>query len=99
MKIILKESHRIVYERRTHEITVDIDGVTYTIRNSEDNNGADYYVMSDNLNDGNWINPYDIQDGELKDVIMTLANAAYDDFIFGESNVGDEVDMEELSDY
>jgi hypothetical protein len=99
MKVTLKEPTQIVYEKRTHEITVDIDGVEYIIRNSEDDNGVDYYVYSENLNDGDWMNPYDIEDEELKDVIEKLANAAYDDFIFGDSKVGLEVDMDELEDY
>ena len=99
MKVTLVEATQVVYEKRTHEITVDIDGVEYIIRNSEDDNGVDYYVYSENLNDGNWMNPYNIEDEELKDVIEKLANAAYDDFIFGNSKIGKEVDMEELNDY
>ena len=45
------------------------------------------------------MNPYDIEDESLKDVIEKLANAALDNYIFSESNEGKEVDMEELNDY
>lgn len=99
MKTILKESHRVVYEMRTHQIVVEIDGVEYIIRNAEDDNGVEYHVLSDNLNGGQWMKPHEIEDEELKDAIEKLANAAYDDYIFGESKVGKEVDMEELEDY
>lgn len=99
MKVTLTQATDVVYQKTTHEITVDIDGVEYIIRHTEDDNGVDYYVYSENLNDGNWMNPYDIEDEDLKDVIEKLANAAYDDFIFGDSKVGLEVDMEELNDY
>ena len=99
MKVTLKEHTQVVYQKTTHEIKVDIDGVEYIIRNSEDDNGVEYYVWSENLNDGKWMNPRDIEDELLKDAIEKLANAALDDFIFSESNEGKEVDMEELNDY
>lgn len=99
MKVTLKQEHRIVYQKTTHQIEVEIDGVEYVIRQGEDDNGVDLYVLSDDLNDGNWINPYDMEDGELKDVLVKLANAAYDDFIFSSSNVGKEVDLDELEEY
>lgn len=99
MKVTLTEGTRVVYERRTTEITVDIDGVEYIIRNSEDDNGCDYFVYSENLNDGNWTDPYELEDGELKDVIQKLAETCYDDFLFSDSRVGQEVDLEELEDY
>ena len=99
MKVTLKEHTQVVYQKTTHEIKVDIDGVEYIIRNSEDDNGVEYYVWSENLNDGKWMNPCDIEDELLKDAIEKLANAALDDFIFSESNEGKEVDMEELNDY
>lgn len=99
MKVTLKEHTQVVYQKTTHEIKVDIDGVEYIIRNSEDDNGVEYYVWSENLNDGKWMNPYDIEDESLKDVIEKLANAALDNYIFSESNEGKEVDMEELNDY
>lgn len=99
MKVTLTQATNVVYQKTTHEIAVDIDGVEYIIRHTEDDNGVEYYVYSENLNDGNWMNPYDIEDEDLKDVIEKLANAAYDDFIFGDSKVGLEVDMDELNDY
>ena len=99
MKVTLTEESRVVYERRTTQIKVEIDGVEYTIRNSEDDNGCDYYVYSESLNDGNFMDPYDLEDGELKDVIQKLAETCYDDFLFSESRVGKEVDLEELNDY
>lgn len=99
MKVVLKEAHRVVYQKTTHQIKVEINGVVYIVRNSEDDNGVEYHVYSEKLNDGNWINPYDIEDIELKNIIEKLANAAYDDYIFSESNEGKEVDMEELNDY
>lgn len=99
MKVTLKEHTQVVYQKTTHEIKVDIDGVEYIIRNSEDDNGVEYFVWSENLNDGNWINPYDIENIELKNVIEKLANAAYDDFLFSEEKVGKEVNVDELNDY
>jgi hypothetical protein len=87
-----------VYEKRTNQIIVDIDGREFIIRNSEDDNGCEYFVYSETLTD-NWIDPNVLEDSELKDVLINLANAAYDDFIFGESRVGKEVDLEELQDY
>ena len=98
MKVTLKEATEVVYQKTTHEITVDIDGKEYIIRNSEDDNGTEYYVLNEDLGD-NWIQPHTIEDEELKDLIQKLANAAYDDFIFGERKVGKEVDLEELEDY
>lgn len=99
MKVTLKEGHQIVYQKTTHQIEVEIDGVDYIVRQGEDDNGVDLYVLSDDLNDGNWINPYDMEDGELKEVLVKLANSAYDDFIFSSSNVGKEVDLDELEEY
>ena len=99
MKVTLKDSTRVVYEKRTTQIKVEIDGVEYTIRNSEDDNGCDYHVYSESLNNGVFMNPYDLEDGELKDVIIKLAETCYDDFLFSESREGKEVDMEELNDY
>ena len=99
MKVILKEESRIVYERKTTQIKVDIDGVEYTIRNSEDDNGCDYHVFSETLNDGHFMNPYDLEDGELKDVITKLAETCYDDYLYSSSKVGQEVDINELEDY
>ena len=34
MKVTLTEESRVVYEKRTTQIKVEIDGVQYTIRNS-----------------------------------------------------------------
>ena len=97
MKITLKEGARVVYQRTTNEITVEIGGVDYTIRNSEDDNGCDYYVYSETLNDGNFMNPYDIEDEELQEVIVRLAEGAYDDYTFGSQiKVGDEINIDEL---
>ena len=98
MKVILKEATDVVYQKTTHQITVDIDGTEYTIRNSEDDNGVEYYVFNKDLDD-NWIRPHTIEDVDLRETIELLANAAYDDFLFGESKVGKEVDLEELQDY
>jgi len=98
MKVTLKEAIDVVYQRTTHQIAVDIEGKEYLIRNSEDDNGAEYYVFNEELDD-KWIHPHTIEDDELRDVIEKLANAAYDDFLFGESRVGKEVDLEELEDY
>lgn len=98
MKVTLKEPVEIVYQKTTHQITVDIDGKEYIIRNSEDDNGVEYYVLNDDLSDY-WIRPHEIEDTDLRETIEKLANAAYDDFIFGESNVGKEVDLDELEDY
>jgi hypothetical protein len=99
MKVTLTDESRVVYEKRTTQIKVEIDGVEYTIRNSEDDNGCDYHVYSESLNDGVFMNPYDLEDGELKDVIIKLAETCYDDFLFSDSRVGQAVDLEELEDY
>jgi len=98
MKVILKEATDVVYQKTTHQITVDIDGTEYIIRNSEDDNGVEYYVFNKDLDNG-WVRPHTIEDVDLRETIELLANAAYDDFLFGESRVGKEVDMEELQDY
>ena len=98
MKVTLKDSTRVVYEKRTSQIIVDIDGKEYTIRNSEDDNGVEYYVFNENFEKG-WAAPHELEDGELKDVLEKLAETCYDDFIFGETKVGKEVDLEELEDY
>ena len=99
MKVTLKEATSVVYQKTTHQITVDIDGVEYTIRQSEDDNGCDYYVYSETLNDGNVMNTYDLEDGELKDVIEKLAETCHDDYLFSNSKEGKEIDMDELNDY
>ena len=99
MNVVLREGHQIVYQKTTHQIEVEIDGVNYIVRQGEDDNGVDLYVLSDDLNDGNWIDPYDMEDGELKDALVKLANVAYDDYLFGGSKVGSEIDLDELEDY
>lgn len=99
MKVILKEGSRVVYERTTTQIKVEIDGVEYIVRNSEDDNGCDYLVWSENLNNGNWTDPYNLEDSELKDVIQKLAETCYDDFLYSDSRVGKELDLKELDDY
>ena len=97
MTIKLTEESSVVYEKRTTEIKVEIDGVEYTIRNSEDDNGCDYYVYSETLNDGNFMSPYDLEDGELKEALIRLAEGAYDDYTFGSQiKVGDEINIDEL---
>jgi hypothetical protein len=98
MKVTLKDSSRVVYEKRTSQIIVDIDGQEYIIRNSEDDNGVEYFVFNDNFEKG-WTPPHELEDGELKDVLEKLAETCYDDFIFSERKVGKEVDLEELEDY
>ena len=98
MKVILKEATEVVYQKTTHEITVDIDGQEYIIRNSEDDNGCEYFVFNENFEKG-WTAPHELEDGELKDALEKLAETCYDDFLFSESRVGKEVDMEELNDY
>ena len=98
MKVTLIEATEVVYQQTTHQIKVDIDGKEYTIRNSEDDNGVEYYVFNEDLDDG-WVRPHNIEDVDLREIIEKLANAAYDDFIFGERKVGKEVDLEELEDY
>ena len=45
------------------------------------------------------MNLYEKEDGEVKELIEKLAHAAYDDYLFGESKVGKEVDLETLEDY
>ena len=97
MKVTLVEAHDVVYQQLTHQIKVDIDGEEYIIRQTEDDNGCEYYVFHKDF-DG-WKNPYNLEDGELKDIITKLADVAHDDFIFSTSNEGKEVDMDELNDY
>ena len=99
MKVTLIEAHSVVYQQITHQITVDIDGTEYIIRHAEDDNGSEYYVSSPNLNNGYFMNLYEMEDGEVKELIEKLAHAAYDDYLFGESKVGKEVDLETLEDY
>ena len=94
MKVTLKEQSSVVYQRTTHQITVEIDGVDYLIRQSEDDNGCDYFVFSESLG-GDWMNPYDIEDGDLQEAIEKLASACHDDYTFGsEIKEGDEIDIE-----
>lgn len=95
MKVTLKESTEVVYQQMTHQIKVDIDGVEYLIRNSEDDNGTELYVYSETLG-SNWINPYTLEDSELKDTIIKLGDNAYDSFLFSDSNEGKEIDLEDL---
>ena len=57
-----------------------------------------YFVFNQNFEKG-WTDPYELEDGELKDVIQKLAETCYDDFLFSDSKVGQEVDLEELNDY
>jgi hypothetical protein len=45
------------------------------------------------------MNPYDMEDGELKDMIVKLVEVAYEGFLFSDSNVGKEIDMDELNNY
>ena len=98
MKVTLKDSTRVVYEKTTTQIIVDIDGQEYIIRNSEDDNGCEYFVFNENFGKG-WTAPHELEDGELKDTLEKLAETCYDDFLFSDSRVGKEVDMEELNDY
>ena len=71
MKVILKESTRVVYEQKTHQIKVEIDGKEYTIRNSEDDNGVEYYVFNEDLGDS-WVRPHTIEDVDLRETIELL---------------------------
>ena len=86
-----------MYEKRTHQIKVDIDGQEYIIRQSEDDNGCEYYVFHKDF-DG-WTSPYELEDGELKDIITKLADVAHDDYLFSTNEEGNEIDMDELNDY
>lgn len=99
MKITLTEKHKIIYQKTTHQIEVDIEGVKYKIRQTEDDNGTEYFVFSDALNAGKWMDPQDMEDSELKDILVKLAETCLDNNIYGQSNVGKEVDMDELEDY
>lgn len=98
MKVTLKEAHYIVYEQRTHQITVEIDGEEYIVRQTEDDNGCDFYVFHKDFENG-WTKPYELEEGELQETLSKLANFAHDDFIFSTSKEGKEVDMDELEDY
>lgn len=40
-----------------------------------------------------------MEDGELKDIVRKLAELAHDEFLFSSSEVGKEIDMDELPDY
>lgn len=99
MKVTLTEAHSVVYQQITHQISVDIDGTGYIIRNAEDDNGCEYYVSSPNLNNGYFINLNEMEDGELKQLIEKIANVTYDDYLFGDHKVGKEIDIEQLEDY
>jgi hypothetical protein len=96
MNVKITKGHRIIYSMKYHQIEVDINGVQYLIRQQSDDNGCEYYVHCDNLNDGDLLNIYDMEDGELKNIIIKLAEAAHDDSLFADSNVGKDIDLEEL---
>lgn len=93
MKITLKQPSKIIYERTTHQIVVDIDGVEYQIRQSEDDNGCEYWVYSESLNNGHTLEVFQMEDGELKDVIERLAEYTHDDYTFSDDMVGKEIDL------
>ena len=47
MKITVKEEANIVYQMTTHQGVVEIDGETVTYRYSEDDNGAELYILGE----------------------------------------------------
>jgi hypothetical protein len=96
MKVEVKETHRIVYEKVTHQVTFEIDGIEYLVRQSEDNSGPEYYLWSENLNNGNWMDPYDLEDGELKDVLTKLAETVCYEELYSDTG---EIDMTKLDEY
>jgi hypothetical protein len=96
MKVEVKEPHRIVYETVTHQVIFEIDGVEYIVRQKEDNSGADTFVYSENLNEGRWMDPYDLEDGELKDILINLANTVCHYYLYEDTG---EIDMNQLDEY
>lgn len=47
MKITVKEEANIVYQMTTHQGVVEIDGETVTYRYSEDDNGSNFYILTE----------------------------------------------------
>ena len=98
MKIKLIQERKIVYNMTYYVIQVDIDGVKYGIQQRSDDNGYEYYVQSENLNNGEMMDVYDMEDEELLEIILKLANSAHDRDLFSAENVGKDIDLEDLED-
>lgn len=96
MKIKLSKEKTIVYNMTWYIIQVDIDGVKYSIQVQTDDNGCEYYVQSENLNDGEMMNVYHIEDEELQEIILKLASSAHDEYLFSAENVGKDIDLEDF---
>lgn len=47
MKITVKEEADIVYQMTTHQGVVEIDEETVTYRYSEDDNGSNFYILTE----------------------------------------------------
>ena len=47
MKITVKEEANIVYQMTTHQGVVEIDGEAVTYRYSEDDNGSNFYILTE----------------------------------------------------
>lgn len=99
MEIKLKKEKTIVYNMTWYLIEVDIDGVEYGIQVRTDDNGCEYYVQSENLNDGDLMDVHDIEDDELQEIILKLASSAHDEYLFSAENVGKDIALEDLEDF
>ena len=47
MKVTVKEEARVVYQMTTHQGVAEIDGEEVTYRYSEDDNGSDFFVLTE----------------------------------------------------
>ena len=70
MKIKVLEPQKVIYSAETREITIDYNGTELVIRQAEDDNGGENIVLIDD----NWVNSYELEDDELKQIVNTICH-------------------------
>ena len=90
MKVKVLKPQKTVYTSETKEMTLEIDGKVYVIRQHEDDNHGENWVS---INDEPFMETYEMEDGELRDLLDESCNLTRSGIF---DNEGEEMDSSEI---
>jgi len=84
MNVDIKKRTTVIDTIHIYQINLDIDGRMCCLKKERNHHGVDYYVLFDDV--GHWIYIYDMDDIEMRNLLLTIGHNINDDIFSKESN-------------
>lgn len=87
MRVYIEEPQRIIHQRTTYQLVVNVDGDKVTIRKSEDDNGTESWICSEKHTAGDFVSDADLEDKTIKELVEKILGLIPDETLFGKEKL------------